>query len=60
MVYEILILLTIILIFLAVIIDLQQGVINMVYGILIIVILISIILGFFIDISDFDDNNERY
>ena len=32
----------------------------MVYGILIIVILISIILGVFIDISDFDDKNERY
>ena len=32
----------------------------MVYGILIILILILIILGFFIDTSDFDDNNERY
>lgn len=32
----------------------------MVYGILIIVILISIILGLFIDISDLDDNNDRY
>ena len=32
----------------------------MVYGILIIVVLISIILGVFIDISDFDDNNEKY
>lgn len=32
----------------------------MVYGILIILILISIILGVFIDISDLDDNNERY
>ena len=32
----------------------------MVYGILIIVVLISILLGFFIDISDFDDNNEKY
>ena len=32
----------------------------MVYGILIIVILISIILGVFIDISDFDDNNNMY
>ena len=32
----------------------------MVYGILIIVILISIILGLFIDISDLDDNNEKY
>lgn len=32
----------------------------MVYGILIIVVLISILLGFFIDISDFDDNNDKY
>ena len=32
----------------------------MVYGILIILILISIILGVFLDISDFDDNNEKY
>ena len=32
----------------------------MVYGILIIVVLISIILGVFIDISDLDDNNDRY
>ena len=32
----------------------------MVYGILIILILISIILGVFIDISDLDDNNDRY
>lgn len=32
----------------------------MVYGILILVVFISIILGFFIDISDFDDNNDRY
>ena len=32
----------------------------MVYGILIILILISIILGVFLDISDLDDNNERY
>ena len=32
----------------------------MVYGILIIVILISNILGFFIDISDLDDNNDKY
>ena len=32
----------------------------MVYGILIIVVLISIILGLFIDISDLDDNNDRY
>ena len=32
----------------------------MIYGILIIVVLISIILGLFIDISDFDDNNDRY
>ena len=32
----------------------------MVYGILIILILISLILGFFIDISDLDDNNDRY
>ena len=32
----------------------------MVYGILIILVLISIILGVFLDISDLDDNNERY
>ena len=32
----------------------------MIYGILIIVILISIVLGLFIDISDMDDNNEKY
>ena len=32
----------------------------MVYGILIILVLISVILGVFIDISDLDDNNERY
>lgn len=32
----------------------------MVYGILIIVVLISIILGVFLDISDLDDNNDRY
>ena len=32
----------------------------MVYGILIIVVLISIILGVFIDVSDFDDNNDKY
>ena len=32
----------------------------MVYGILIIVVLISIVLGVFIDISDLDDNNDRY
>ena len=32
----------------------------MVYGILIILILISIILGVFVDISDFDDNNDKY
>ena len=32
----------------------------MVYGILIILVLISIILGLFLDISDLDDNNERY
>ena len=32
----------------------------MVFGILIILILINIILGFFIDISDLDDNNEKY
>ena len=32
----------------------------MVYVILIIVILISTILGVFIEISDFDDNNDRY
>ena len=30
------------------------------YGILIILILISIVLGVFIDISDLDDNNEKY
>ena len=32
----------------------------MVYGILIIIVIISILLGFFIDISDFDDNNDKY
>ena len=32
----------------------------MVYGILIILVLISLILGFFLDISDLDDNNEKY
>ena len=32
----------------------------MVYGILIILVLISIVLGVFIDISDLDDNNEKY
>ena len=32
----------------------------MVYGILIIVVVISILLGFFIDVSDFDDNNDKY
>lgn len=32
----------------------------MVYGILIIVILISMILGVYIEISDSDDNNEKY
>ena len=32
----------------------------MVYGILIILVLISVVLGFFLDISDLDDNNERY
>ena len=32
----------------------------MVYGILIILILISVILGVFLDISDLDDNNEKY
>ena len=32
----------------------------MVYGILVILILISIILGGFVDISDFDDTNDRY
>ena len=32
----------------------------MVYGILIILILISVILGFFLDISDLDDNNDKY
>ena len=32
----------------------------MVYGILVILVLISIILGVFVDISDFDDNNDRY
>ena len=32
----------------------------MVYGILIILVLISVVLGFFLDISDLDDNNDRY
>ena len=32
----------------------------MVYGILIIVILIFTILGVFIELSDPDDNNEKY
>ena len=32
----------------------------MVYGILIILILMSVILGFFLDISDLDDNNDKY
>ena len=32
----------------------------MVYGILIILVLISVVLGVFIDISDLDDNNEKY
>ena len=32
----------------------------MVYGILILLIIISIVLGLFLDISDLDDNNERY
>ena len=32
----------------------------MVYGILIILVIISIVLGFFLDISDLDDNNEKY
>ena len=32
----------------------------MVYGILIILVLISVILGVFIDISDLDDNNDKY
>ena len=32
----------------------------MVYGIIIILVLISLILGFFLDISDLDDNNEKY
>ena len=32
----------------------------MLYGILIIVVVILIVLGFFIDISDLDDNNEKY
>ena len=32
----------------------------MVYGIFIILALISIVLGFFLDISDLDDNNEKY
>ena len=32
----------------------------MVYGILVILVLISIVLGVFIDISDLDDNNDRY
>ena len=29
-------------------------------GILIILVLISVVLGVFIDISDLDDNNEKY
>ena len=32
----------------------------MVYGILIILILISVILGVFLDISDLDDNIDKY
>ena len=32
----------------------------MVYGILIIVILIFTILGVYLEISDLDDNNEKY
>ena len=32
----------------------------MVCGILIILVLISVVLGFFLDISDLDDNNEKY
>ena len=32
----------------------------MVYGILIILILMSVILGFFLDISDLDDNKDKY
>lgn len=32
----------------------------MVYGILIILVLISVVLGLFIDISDLDDNNDKY
>ena len=32
----------------------------MVYGILIILVLISVVLGFFLDISDLDDNNDKY
>ena len=32
----------------------------MVYGILIILVLISVVLGFFLDISDLDDNNNKY
>ena len=32
----------------------------MVYGILIILVLISVVLGVFIDISDLDDNNDKY
>ena len=32
----------------------------MVLGFLIILVLISLILGFFLDISDLDDNYEKY
>ena len=32
----------------------------MVCGILIILVLISVVLGFFLDISDLDDNNDKY
>ena len=32
----------------------------MVYGILIIVILISMILGVYVELSDPDDNNDKY
>ena len=32
----------------------------MIFGILIILVLISVVLGVFIDISDLDDNNDKY
>ena len=43
-----------------VIINLLEVSINMVYGIIIIVILMTTILGVYLEISDFDDNNEKY